>query len=265
MASEIYTSLIAGIFVLLNTIVSVVTIHVTKRIQRSVDRKSDSLRKSFEETSKFRFIEGERASFDELTRVTLNEPNRIRVTRFNPQKIQKKERYSQAFTSRILGTEFEGENYGKLERYNRLTSFNSQENKDSILQQIDFFLEKGATNLILRITADKNDFEVILADSKKTAFFCFHDLGQQEVLHSCLITTDYDLFIKFSELYEKLWNQDILLEIDFSLGRDHVIAMREKILHLTPVKKESNLAPFDNIVNEARIKIENCKIINERC
>ena len=122
MTTEIWTAIIAGGFLILNTIVSVITVQLTKRMQKSVDDNSDSLKKKFEETTKISFIQGERATFDVLTRLTLEEPNRVRVTRFNPRKIQRKERYFNAITSRLIGGEFEGENYGKLERYNRLTS-----------------------------------------------------------------------------------------------------------------------------------------------
>ncbi len=263
MTTEIWTALIAGGFLVLNTIVSVITVQITKRMQKSVDDNSDSLKKKFEETTKFSFVHGERATFDALTRITLDEPNRVRVTRFNPRKIQRKERYFNAITSRLMGTEFEGENYGKLEKYNRLTSLNSQENKDSLIQQIDYFLEKGCSNLVLRVTNDKNDFEVVISESKRIAAFCFHDLGTQEVLHSCFVTSDRELYMKFAELYEKLWAEDILMEIDFSLGREHIISMKEKLSKINPVEKRKNLSPLDNIISEAKLKIEGCEIMKD--
>lgn len=260
MGIEIWTGIIAGIFVLLNTVVSGITVNITKKMQKSVDDKSNDLSKKFDESTKFSFILGERASFDELTRITLDEPNRIRVTRFSPRKIERRERYTKAIKSRLLGLEFEDENYGKIEKYNRLTSLNSLENKESLLKQIDTYIEKECSNLVLKVTNDKNDFELVIAEKNKISVLCFHDQGSNDVLHSCLITKDEDLYIKFSELYEKLWNEDILLEIDFSLGKKHVLEMREKLEKLTPVNKSKHLSPIENIIHESNLKIEGCKI-----
>lgn len=263
MSTEILTAIIAGTFLILNTIVSVIIVNVTKRINKSVNDNSVSLKKKFEEAAKFIFIRGERATFDALARITLEEPQRIRVTRFNPRKIERKERYFNAVSTRILGAEFEGEKYGKLEKYNRLTSINSPENKESLIHQIDYYLEKGCDNLVMRVTNDKNDFEVVISEGKRIAAFCFHDLGKQEVLHSAFITSDPELYIKFTEMYEKLWSEDILMEIDFSLDREHVLAMRDKLQQIEPVMKRPDLSPIDNIINEALLKIEGCKIMQQ--
>lgn len=264
MTSEIWTATVAGIFLILNTIVSVIIVNVTKRINKSVNDNSVSIKKKFEETAKFIFVQGERATFDELTRITLEEPQRIRVTRFNPRKIERKERYFKAVSTRILGEEFEGEKYGKLEKYNRLTSINSLENKESLIHQIDYYLEKGCNNLVLRVTNDKNDYEIVISEGKRIAAFCFHDMGKQEVLQSAFITSDHELYIKFTEMYEKIWAEDTLMEIDFSLGRSHILAMRDKLQQIEPVMKRPDLSPLDNIINEAMLKIEGCKIMQQK-
>ena len=82
-----------------------------------------------------------------------------------------------------------------------------------------------------------HDFELIIAESSKTAVFCFHDLGNQVELNSCFITTDQDLFYNFSQLYEKLWNENILLDIDFSRGKEYVSEMRKKLVDMQPKYK----------------------------
>ena len=213
---EIAVAIIAGIFLVLNTIISIFSAQVVKKLEKSVDNQSDTLAKKIDETTRFAFIHGEKASFDALTRLTLEENTKVQVTRFNPRKIQHQPRYFTSVIARVLGHSFENEPQSKLELYTRLTSLNSEENKKSLIEQVEMFLNNGCDNLVLKITADKNDFELVICESSKIAAFCFHDLGEQSVLHSCIITSDTSLFLKFKELYEKLWNQDAILEIDFS-------------------------------------------------
>ena len=101
----------------------------------------------------------------------------------------------------------------------------------------------------------------MISESKKTAAFCFHDLGTQEVLHACFVTSDRELYIKFAELYEKLWAEDIIMEIDFSLGRDHVLLMKEKLSTMKPIEKRNDLSPLENIIIEAKLKIKACELM----
>ena len=126
------------------------------------------------------------------------------------------------------------------------------------------FLEKGCNNLVLKVTADKNDFELVICESSKIAAFCFHDLGEKLVLHSCIITSDPSLFLKFKELYEKLWNQDAILEIDFSKGREHVLKKLETLKKLQPIKANPSLAPLESIIDEANLKLKACRVVQEK-
>lgn len=244
-----------------NTVVTMISAVTSKRLQKTVDEHSSELSKKFDESTQIIFIDGEKSAFDALTRLTLSEPTRVRVTRYNPRKIQRQRRYFASIVSRINGSEFEGENYSRLEKYNRLTSINSEENKQSLISQVNKFLAEECDNLILRVTADKNDFEVIIFEGSETAAFCFHDLGTQNVIHSCIITRDLQVFRKFRDLYEKLWNEDILLEIDFSLGSAHVKKMLGKLENIDPVEKKNNLSPIDNMMHEAKKKLEACETV----
>ncbi len=257
----IIAAIITGGALIANTVVTILSAVASKRLQKTVDEHSSELSKKFDESTQIVFIDGEKAAFDALTRLTLSEPTRVRVTRYNPRKIQRQRRYFNSIVSRINGSEFEGEPYSRLERYNRLTSINSEENKQSLIAQINTFLEEKCDNLILRVTADKNDFEVLIFEGSETAAFCFHDLGTQNVIHSCIITRDLQVFRKFRDLYEKLWNEDILLEIDFSLGSEHVKEMLRKLKSIAPVAKRNNLSPIDNMIYEAKKKLEACESV----
>lgn len=258
---SIAVAIIGGIFLLANTITAVFSAQIIKRLEKSVDNQSNTLSKKIDETTRFAFIHGEKASFDALTRLTLEEKTRVQVTRFSSRKIQNQPRYFSSVVARVLGQPFEGEPQGKLELYTRITSLNGEDNKASLIEQIELFLEKGCDNLVLRITADKNDFELVICESSKMAAFCFHDLGENAVLHSCIITSDTSLFLKFKELYEKLWNQDALLEINFSKGREHVLKQLETLRELEPIKGSHALAPIESIMLEANLKLDACKII----
>jgi hypothetical protein len=165
--------------------------------------------------------------------------------------------------ARILGIPFEDEPYGKIEKYFRLTALNSEENKQSLIDMCRSFQNKGCTNLILRITLDKNDFELVILDELKTAIFCFHDFNKHDVLHSCLITRDEILFVYFAQLYEKIWKEDTILEIDFSYG-DAIVEEKIKILEALPIlgNKES-MSPIDATKYEAKNKIDICEIISK--
>jgi hypothetical protein len=261
---EIGAAIIAGVFLLANTIISAFSAQIVKRLEKSVDNQSDTLAKKIDETTRFAFIHGEKASFDALTRLTLEEKTRVQVTRFNPRRIQNQPRYFSAFVSKILGQPFENENQSKLELYTRLTSFNSEENKRSLIDQAELFLKQGCNNLILKVTADKNDFELVICESSKVAAFCFHDLSERLVLHSCIVTSDQELFLKFKELYEKLWNQDAILEIDFSKGREQVLEKLEILHKLEPIKADNSLAPIESIMHEANLKLGACQIVQEK-
>ncbi len=163
METEIIAAVIGAGAVIVNTIVT--TILATKRIEKTVDKQSYELSKKFDDSAQIIFINGEKSAFDALTRLTLSEPTRVRSTRYNPRKIQRQPRYFSSIVSRITGAEFEGENYSTLEKYNRLTSINSEENKQSLIEQVTTFHEKGCNNIILRVTAYKNDFEVLIFGS----------------------------------------------------------------------------------------------------
>ena len=188
MSPEVIAALVGGGFLVVSTIASTATALIARRTSQSIETQGDELSKRFDETAKVVLVEGERASFDALTRLTLQEELQVSATRFNPRGIQRQRRYFDAMSARILGTSFEGEHHGKLESYYRLTSLNSQENKQSIIDMIEMFLERDCNNLVLRVTADKNDFELLVFGQTKTAAICFHDLSQHDVVHSCLIT-----------------------------------------------------------------------------
>ncbi len=258
MDPQVFATIIAGIFLLASTVTSVITAMMAKKTSDSVKHQSAALSKKFDETAKVVFIEGERACFDALTRLTLQEKIRTRVTRFNPRKIQRQKRYYDAMVARVQGTLFEDEAYGRIEKYYRLTALNSEENKQSVIEMCRYFLGKGCSNLVLRVTLDKNDFELVIFDQLKTAVFCFHDFNKHDVVHSCLITRDEGLYVYFEQLYEKIWREDTILEVDFSLG-DSVVEEKIKLLEsLPPNIDKEYLSPLEGTKLEARYKIDIC-------
>lgn len=261
MDSVITAAIITSGVLVANTIITIFSATTSKKLQKTVNKHSSELAKKFDASTQIRFIDGEKAVFDALTQLTLSEPIRVRVTRYNPRKIQKQHRYFSSIMSRINGSEFEGENCSRLENYNRLTSINSEENKRSLISQANIFLKEKCDNFVLKVTTNKNNFEVLIFEGSETAVFCFHDLETKNIIHSCIITRDPQVFRKFLDFYEKLWNEDILLEIDFSLGREHVEKMLEILENIDPVTKKYNLSPFDNIIYEANKKIEACKSV----
>lgn len=263
MDTQILVAIIGGSFLLLSTIASGMSAYFTRRTSESVKTEGKRLSKRLDETSRVTFVEGERDSHDALTRLTLNELTRVDVTRFSPKSVQRQARYFSAIKAKLLGTQFDGENYGKLEKYNRLTSFCSEENKESLISMIGEYLNMGVDNFTLRVTADKNDFELLIFEKSKMAALCFHDLSKQDVVHSCIIVSDQDMFINFYRLYQKLWNEDILLEIDFSLGAEHVRGQLNKLEKLVPIEKDEDLSPLENIIHEADKKIAASKMIKE--
>lgn len=263
MDSQILAAIIAGIFLIASVIISTFTAFLTKRTSDSIKSQGVELANKFDETAKVLFIDGERASFDALTRLTLQEKHRARVTRFNPKRIQRQKRYYDAMVARILGTPFEDDSYGRIEKYFRLTAYNSEENKNSLVDMCKFFQEKESANLILRITADKNDFELVIFEQLKTAVFCFHDFNKHDVLHSCLITRDEGLFVYFEQLYEKLWKEDILLEIDFSAEKS-IVSEKIKLLESMPIAPNKDiLSPLDGTKVEAQFKIDMCNFLSK--
>jgi hypothetical protein len=264
MDSQILAAIIAGIFLIASVVISTFTALMTKKTSDSIKSQGVELAKKFDETAKVLFIDGERASFDALTRLTLQEKHRAKVTRFNPRQIQRQKRYYDAMVARIIGTPFEDEAYGRIEKYFRLTAFNSEENKKSLVDMCKFFQEKDSSNLILRITTNKNDFELVIFEQLKTAVFCFHDFNKHDVLHSCLITRDENLFVYFEQLYEKLWKEDILLEIDFSNDKT-IIAEKIKLLESLPIAPNKDAySPLEGTKIEAEFKIDLCKLILEK-
>lgn len=165
--------------------------------------------------------------------------------------------------ARVLGTAFEDETYGKIEKYYRITALNSEENRKSVIDMCRFFQGKGTTNLVLRVTLDKNDFELVIFDQLKTAVFCFHDFNRHDVVHSCLITRDEGLYVYFEQLYEKIWREDSVLEIDFSLG-DQAVEEKIKLLASLPAGfTKEHLSPIEGIRLEAQNKIAICAIIEK--
>lgn len=261
MSPEVLAQLVAGGFLLVSTAASTTTAILARRTSETIENQGDELAKRFDETAKVVFVEGERASFDALTRLTLREELRVSATRFNPRGIQRQRRYFEAMAARILGTTFEDEHHGKLETYYRLTSLNSEENKQSVIDMVEMLLEKGCNNLILRVTADKNDFELVIFHQLKTAVICFHDLSQHDVVHSALITRDDGLFGNIEKFYQKVWNEDVLVEVDFSHGPEHVREQLDVIRQIPVVAKSKQLSPIESAVREAELKIEAFRII----
>jgi len=272
MDSVIIASIITSGGFLISAAATIIFTRVSKKLTIAVEKNSLDLSKKFEknsldlskkfdESAQITFIDGEKAAFDALTRLTLSEQDCIKVTRFNSRSIQRQDRYFSSVVSRITGGEFEGESQSKLEKYNRLTSLNSEENKQSIISQVEEFLKSHCDRLIMRITTNKNDFEVVICDGSETAVICFHDFGTQNVIHSCLITRDHQVFRKFRDLYEKLWNEDILMEIDFSLGEKHVKARLDVLKFIDPIEKKNNLSPIDNMIYETKKKLEACEAL----
>lgn len=261
MSPEIIAALVAGGFLLVSTAASTATVLFSRRTSKSVESQGDELAKRFDETAKVVLVEGERASFDALTRLTLQEELRVSATRFSPRGIQRQRRYFDAMAARILGTSFEGEHHGKLESYYRLTSFNSEENKQSLIEMIEMLLSRDCNNLVLRVTADKNDFELLVFHQTRAAAICFHDLSKHDVVHSCLITRDAALFNHIEKFYQKVWNEDILLEVDFSLGEDEVRKRLETIRAMPPIEKSDRLSRIDSAIYEAEQKIEALRLI----
>ena len=263
MDPQIFSTIIAGVFLIASIVASILSTLYSKKTSDSIKHQSAVLSKKFDETAKVSFIEGERDCFDALTKLTLHEKLRARVTRFNPRRIERQKRYYDAMVSRVLGTPFEDDTYGRIEKYYRLTALNSEENKQSVIDMSRFFQSKGCTNLVLRVTLDKNDFELVIFDQQKTAVFCFHDFNKHDVVHSCLITKDEGLYVYFEQLYEKIWREDSILEIDFSLGENNVTE-KIKILESLPIiTSKDNLSPMDGTKVEARAKIEICDLLSK--
>ena len=253
---DIAVALISGGFLLLNTFVAHKVIKNSEKARENIEEQSALLSKKFDESSKINLIEGESETVSALKLLTLKEKKRVRVTRFNSRAIQKRGAYYQAMKTRILGGNFDGKNYAKLERYYRLTSLNSQENKESLIAMIDEFSSEDSGNYILRITADKNDFELLIFEESKVAALCFHDVSNLDVVHSCMIVRDNALFENFLHLYHKLWHEDILLEIDFSRGADHIKRARDLLSGLSPIERSNTIETSAiESVNEARNKI----------
>ena len=211
--------------------------------------------------AKFEFIEGEKASAESLIRLTLQEERKIRVTRFNPRKIQHEKRYFDAMVAKILGESFDNVRHARVGKYCRLTALNSVENRQSLQHMGQMFLERGCNNLVLRVTADKNDFELLIFDQLRVAGLCFHDLSQQDVVHSCLITRDPSLFSNFEQLYHKLWNEDTLLQIDFSAKKDVVRKQLASLADLPSIEKSQDLSRIGNIKHESELKIKVCELL----
>ena len=263
MDSQIIAAIIGGTFLLLSTIASGMAAYFTKRTSDSVRSEGKRLSKRLDEASRVSFVEGERDAHDALTRLTLNEVSRVNVTRFSPKSVQRQSRYFSAIQAKLLGTQFENENYGKLEKYNRLTSLCSEENKHSLISMVELYLKNGVDNFTLRVTADKNDFELLVFEKSKIAALCFHDLSKQDVVHSCIIVSDRDMYVNFYRLYQKLWNEDILIEIDFSMGSEHIESQLEGLRKLNPIEKDDDLSPLDNVIFEAEAKIVASRLAKE--
>ena len=261
METPIIASIIGGTFLLLSTVASGLAAYFTKRTSDSVKDEGRKLSKRLDESTRFTYVEGDHDAHDALTRLTLNEPLKVSVTRFSPRKVQRQKRYFQAVRAKILGTMFEEQNYGRLVRYNRITSLSSQENKESLIEMIEDYRKIGVDNVTIRITADKNDFELLIFEKTKIAALCFHDFSKQDVVHSCIIVSDIEMYANFERLYQKIWSEDILLELDFSLGDKHVEEQLNRLKHLQPIEKAGSLSPIDNIIAEAQKKIDAAKII----
>ncbi|MDH4274221.1 MAG: hypothetical protein OEW08_04205, partial [Gammaproteobacteria bacterium] len=197
MDTEVTVAIVTGIFLTISTVFSGITAYLTKRTTNTFDRKSEDLKESFEKTSRLIITDGERETVAKLIQLTLEEEAIVRVTRFNPRKIQRRERYYQAMQARIAGSIFEGDHYKRLEKYCRLTSFNSRENKESLIEMINEFKGGKCKNLILRVTSDKNDYEILIFEKSKVAALCFHDVMNQDVVHSCMIVREGRLFDNF--------------------------------------------------------------------
>lgn len=264
MAPEITAAIITGICLLLTGAASVASARFSLQASRSVRAQGAELAKKFDETAKVVFLEGARASFDALTRLTMLEEDIVRVTRFSPRKIQRQPRYFGAMRARLLGQPFEGQQRGRLHKYYRLTSLNSEENQDSLIEICEDLIERRCHNLVLRVTADKNDFELIVFDQQHTAVLCFHDLSQHEVVHSCLITRDEELFQNLMKLYEKMWSEGILLEIDFSLGEDAVRGELERLRQLPIIERDPRLGRFSSLIQESELRIAACELAERR-
>lgn len=263
MQPEVIAAIIGGFFLLASTTASIVSAILTQRTSSSVSRRSKELSRSIESSTRVTFVEGERESHEVLTRLTLNESLRINVTRFSPKSVTRQVRYVAAIKAKLIGTQFEDEHYGRLEKYNRLTSLNSDENKESLLNMLDDYVKSGCDNFTLRITADKNDFELLVFEKSKIAALCFHDLSKQDVVHSCIIVSDRDMYVNFYRLYQKLWNEDILLEVDFSKGIEHVNEQIEKLKKLEPITKNDGLSPIDSMIYESNLKIKAAELASK--
>lgn len=261
MEPEIIAAIIGGIFLLASTAASIISLLATRRTSESVEKSSGELAQKLEETARVTYVEGERDAHDSLTKLTLKEEYRVNVTRFSPKSVQRQSRYFSAIRAKLMGSEFEESSYGKLEKYNRLTSLCSQENKESLILMIQDYLKFGCDNFTLRVTADKNDFELLIFEKSRVAALCFHDLSKQDVVHSCIIVTDRDMYVNFYRLYQKVWNEDILLEIDFSKGEEHVLEGLEVLKEMDPIEKSDDLSPMQSMVFEAERKIAAARLI----
>jgi hypothetical protein len=255
LSPEIISALIAGAFLTVSTAASTITAIITRRTSAEIKQDGLNLSKRFDESTKISFVEGERACFAALVTLTLEEKSCVGATRFGQRSIHRQPRYFNAIRARLVGEPMEGHNYGQLDKYMRLASLTSDENKTSLVSMIEEYLELGVNNVVIRVTADKNDFELLVFEDSKAIALCLHDMSKQDVVHSCMIIRDNDLYLNFYQLYDKLWNEDILLEFDFSHGRKHIEDQLGKLRRMEAVKKNFSLPPVNRAIDEARKKI----------
>jgi hypothetical protein len=212
---------------------------------------------------RFQIITGTREAIEVLTGLTLAENSKVRVTRFSPKMIQRYEEYFSAVGVRITGGRYGDKEYKKLDGYDRLVSLNSDENKESITHMVKQFRNKNCDNFVIRITASKNDYELLIFEDSKIAALCFHDISKKYVLHSCLITNDPDLFVQFDRLYKKIWDEDIIMEIDFSASKGEVNSKMKALKEIEPFKESRNQSPIDNILHCSNRIIQACNKIKD--
>lgn len=101
----------------------------------------------------------------------------------------------------------------------------------------------------------------MIGDRSRSVLFCFHDSAKESVLHSGILSRDVDTYEKFSEMFELLWKEDILLTIDFSRGRQHVEEAIEQLRQLEPIAKTGRLSPIEDTIAEAEAKVRACRAV----
>lgn len=168
----------------------------------------------FLEKTKCRYL-NPKQTMNKLITSTLAASSYVFATRFSPVPVSSAVVYYNAFKSKVKGEPFDGRSVSPVLDYRRLMNINSKEKFKNLKQMVEDF--KGCPdNMVINITSQNNHFEIVVIDDEE-AFLCFHSLSPGKlIVMSSLHILDEGAVQKLRELYERMWQKDIFLEIDFS-------------------------------------------------